>query len=110
MTNLNEMSLADLKALQNDVARAIDTFEKRRKAEAVSALETAAKEMGFSLAELMGQQPGRQRSAAAPKYANPADPSDTWSGRGRQPHWFRDALTAGRSEADLLINTRHHHG
>jgi DNA-binding protein H-NS len=104
MTDLNEMSLAELKALQKDVLRAIDTFEKRRKAEAVSALENAAKEMGFSLAELLGQQAGRRRSVAMPKYANPADPSDTWSGRGRQPHWFRDALAAGRSERDLLIN------
>ncbi|PTE16718.1 transcriptional regulator, partial [Cereibacter changlensis JA139] len=97
MTDLNEMSLAELKALQKDVLRAIDSFEKRRKAQAVSALENAAKEMGFSLAELLGQQAGRRRSVAMPKYANPADPSDTWSGRGRQPHWFRDALAAGRS-------------
>ncbi|PTE19506.1 transcriptional regulator [Cereibacter changlensis JA139] len=105
MNNLNEMSLADLKTLQKDVGRAIGTFERRRKAEAVAALETAAKEMGFTLAELIGQQPGRRRSIAMAKYANPADPSDTWSGRGRQPHWFRDALMAGRTEQDLLINT-----
>ncbi|TKA94297.1 H-NS histone family protein [Cereibacter changlensis] len=105
MNDLNKMSLADLKALQKDVARSIETFEKRRKSEAVSALEAAAKEMGFSLGELLGQQPARRHSTPMPKYVNPDDPSDTWSGRGRQPRWFKDALAAGRPASDLHIKS-----
>ena len=31
----------------------------------------------------------------APKYRNPADPSQTWSGRGRQPRWFKAAIRKG---------------
>lgn len=38
-----------------------------------------------------------------PKYRNPADPAQTWAGRGVQPRWFREALAAGRSAEDLLI-------
>jgi DNA-binding protein H-NS len=38
-----------------------------------------------------------------PKYRNPADPSQTWAGRGVQPRWFREALAAGRTTEDLLI-------
>ena len=37
------------------------------------------------------------------KYRNPADPSQTWAGRGVQPRWFREALAAGRTTEDLLI-------
>ena len=38
-----------------------------------------------------------------PKYRNPADPSQTWAGRGKRPRWFADALAAGKKEKDLLI-------
>ncbi len=38
-----------------------------------------------------------------PKYRNPADPAQTWAGRGAQPRWFREALAAGRTEAEMLI-------
>jgi len=38
-----------------------------------------------------------------PKYRNPADPAQTWAGRGVQPRWFREALAAGRTTEDLLI-------
>lgn len=39
-----------------------------------------------------------------PKYRNPADPSQTWAGRGKRPRWFSDALAAGKKEKDLLIS------
>lgn len=43
------------------------------------------------------------RRKVAPKYRNPADPSQTWAGRGAQPRWFREALAAGSVADDLLI-------
>ena len=67
------------------------------------ALEEKARAMGFSLAELTGTAAPRKRSVAVAKYANPADASETWSGRGRKPRWFADALAAGRPESDLLV-------
>jgi DNA-binding protein H-NS len=42
-------------------------------------------------------------SKVKPKYRNPADPSQTWAGRGKRPRWFADALAAGKKEKDLLI-------
>jgi len=27
-----------------------------------------------------------------PKFCNPADPTETWSGRGKQPHWVRNLI------------------
>ena len=31
-----------------------------------------------------------------PKYQNPAQPSETWSGRGRMPRWLAAQLSAGK--------------
>ncbi|NPD14287.1 H-NS histone family protein [Xinfangfangia sp. D13-10-4-6] len=102
--DLNTLDLKELKSLQTRVARAIATFEDRRKKEALSKLDEAARELGFaSLAELTGTAAPRKRAAVEAKYANPANPAETWSGRGRKPRWFAAALAGGKSESDLLI-------
>ncbi|HEX6834167.1 MAG TPA: H-NS histone family protein [Rudaea sp.] len=67
-------------------------------------LATLAKAEGFSIDELFGGRNGRKtRRPATPKYRNPADASQTWSGRGKRPRWFNAALKAGKKEKDLLI-------
>lgn len=101
--DIHELSLKELKALQSQVAKAIVDFDDRKKNEARAELEAKARELGFSLAELTGAAPTRKRSPAVAKYRNPANPSDTWSGRGRKPRWFADALKAGKSPASMAI-------
>lgn len=101
--DLETLTLRELKDLQNRVARAIASFEDRRKKAALAELEEKARELGFNLAELTGSAVPRKRSAAAPKFANPGDRSQTWTGRGRQPRWFAAALAAGKAPEDMLI-------
>ena len=99
--DLNAMSKDELVALRTEVDKALKSIDSRRKAEALKAAQEAAREHGFTLAELTdGAKPARKVAA---KFANPADASQTWSGRGRQPIWFRDALASGASEDDLAI-------
>ena len=38
-----------------------------------------------------------------PKYQNPKNPAETWSGRGKQPHWVQAQLEAGERLEYLLI-------
>jgi DNA-binding protein H-NS len=38
-----------------------------------------------------------------PKFRNPEFPSETWSGRGRQPHWVIELLASGASLDDCRI-------
>lgn len=104
-SDLAEMSLADLKALQKKVAKAIDTFEDRQKKAALAALEAKAKEMGFNLGELISATSGggKVKAKGIPKYADPSDPSRTWTGRGRRPDWFTAAVAAGKSPEDLAL-------
>lgn len=101
--DLNGMSLKELKDLQTRVAKAIASFDDRRKKEALAEIEEMARAKGFSLAELTGGAAPRKRAPATAKYANPADKSDTWSGRGRKPRWVEAALKSGKSLADLAI-------
>ena len=102
--DLNSLDLKDLKSLQSRVAKAISTFEERRKKEALAKLDETARELGFaSLAELTGTSAPRKRAVIGAKYANPANPSDTWSGRGRKPRWFSEALAKGKKPDDMAI-------
>lgn len=101
--DLNRLSLKELKDLQSQVAKAISGYEDRRKKEALAELEERARELGFSLSELAGMPASRKRASAVPKYANPQNRAETWSGRGRKPRWFEDALRSGKTPEDMAL-------
>lgn len=99
--NLDNLSHGELVQLISDAQKALKSLETRRKAEAKRAAESAAKQYGFSLDDIMSA--GVKTSKGAPKYANPDDASQTWTGRGRKPNWVIDALAAGKPLEDMAI-------
>lgn len=102
--DVNKMSKEELKSLIKDAEKALKTLETRRLAEAKKAAETAAKEFGFSLDELVGAQgKAKKGTKNPPKYQNPANPEQSWTGKGRKPNWVNDALDSGKSLDDLKI-------
>jgi DNA-binding protein H-NS len=77
-----------------------------------------AREAGFEVSlTKVGEGDGqrrRRRSAQAgdgedrrrdvsPKYRNPDNASETWSGRGRKPRWLEDRLSKGAPLEGFLI-------
>ena len=103
MHDLQNMSLKELQDLRKQVDRSIVDFEERKRREALAAVEQAARTHGFSLNELTGAKINRRSGKMAPKYANPEDAAQTWTGRGRRPRWIQDALNGGKTLADLEI-------
>jgi DNA-binding protein H-NS len=101
---LEALSLKDLRQLHKDLAKAMSTYEDRHKAEARAKLDAIAKEMGYSLVDLIGTEVEPTRTPAAAKYRHPENPSLTWSGRGRKPLWFVAALDAGKTPEDLALS------
>lgn len=99
--NLDTLSKDELKQLKSDVDKALKSIDTRRKADAKKAAEHAAKEYGFSLDELLVSSGKGTKSA--PKYANPLDPAQTWTGRGRKPNWVIAALSEGKNMDDMTI-------
>ena len=108
--NLTKMSLKDLRQLAKDVEKAIAAAEKSERAKALEAAKAEAKKHGFSLDELVGAKTatskgkrGGTTAKVAPKYRHPENEAMTWTGRGRQPKWVKEALEAGKTLADFLI-------
>lgn len=104
--DLSDLDLDELKTLHKETAAAIQSYEARRRQEALAAAEAAARAAGYSLKDLIGKSTGKPSKPVNPsKYQNPDDATQTWSGRGRQPKWLREALSGGKSLDDLLIKT-----
>ena len=101
--NLEAMSLKELRQLQKDLAKAISTFEDRHKAEARAKLEAIAKDMGYSLTDLIGDKVKATRARAVAKYRHPENAALTWSGRGRKPQWFANHINSGKDPSDLAV-------
>lgn len=93
--DLSGLDIKDLKKLRKDVDKAIASFEKRKLEEARAAVEAKARELGFSLNELTGKS-SAPKAKNPPKYRNPDNPDQTWTGRGRQPAWVKAYLKAGK--------------
>ena len=109
--NLEKMSLAELNQLAKDVAKAVRGYEAKQRAKALKEIQAIAKKHGVSLGDIVGgtagkkaaKKPGKKRGKVAPKYRNPDDAAQTWTGRGRQPLWFKAAIEAGTTPDDMAI-------
>ena len=104
--DLAKLSRKELEELRIDVDKAVVELRKKEKQDALEAAQKAAAEFGFSLDELTskrGARAGAKGTVAEPKYMNPENPTQTWTGKGRQPNWFKSAIEAGKSADDLLI-------
>ena len=56
-----------------------------------------------SIQKISIARPRRPYPKVLPKYQNPKNPAETWAGRGRQPHWVREQLKAGKKLEHFLI-------
>ncbi len=112
--DLKTMSKKQLEKMLKDVQKALKGIETKEKREAKKAAEKAAAKFGFKLSELTGSAaaaagsaPSKRKSAkkssSPAKYANPADATQTWTGKGRQPNWYRAEVEKGTSPASMEI-------
>lgn len=111
--DLKSMSRKDLEKHLKDVKKALQSVQARDRREAKKAAEKAAAEFGFSLDELSEDKaaPRKPRKPKAkstgpkskPKFRNPADPKQTWTGKGRQPNWFRAEVEKGTAPEAMAI-------
>ncbi|MEM6636637.1 MAG: H-NS histone family protein [Pseudomonadota bacterium] len=104
--DLDALSEKELNALKANVEAALAKSEKKKMDEAKKAAEKAAKKFGFTLNDLVetsGAKKARAKKPSVAKYKNPSNPDQTWSGRGRQPGWIKEALAAGKALDQFAI-------
>ena len=107
MTDIAQVQEIDKEIAELQAKRKALLSEQRKKAlkeakDLIDAFDFTAAELGLSKTSgpaknSTGKKPG------TPKYANPADQSQTWSGKGRKPTWAKEHVEKGGKLDDLLI-------
>jgi DNA-binding protein H-NS len=102
-SNLESMSVNELWILHEKICSILSTK-----------LNAEKHELERRLAQLSGYTQYKEREKArrpypkvSPKYRNPDRPSETWSGRGKQPYWVGVQLRTGKKLDELLISQAH---
>jgi DNA-binding protein H-NS len=120
--DVDRLSVKELDALINQAKKRKTTLAKRKPIAVVrQKLTQLAKAEGYSIGELFGggapsvvRAPGAPAAArksskgkptgkVEPKYRNPANPAETWAGRGMQPKWLATETAKGRKLDEFLI-------
>jgi DNA-binding protein H-NS len=108
--NLDAMSIDEMWQLHEEISRVLSirlTSEKRdlekrlsqlrRESEMRQSEQTEEQSLNGALRER------RKYPRVFPKYRNPKEPSETWSGRGKQPRWLVAALKSGHTMEEFVI-------
>lgn len=105
-----ELQLEELVTLKSDVEVLIKQKQKEHKKELYNQMLTLAQVAGFeSVEEFIAAQKGRSPRSdkgvkLPPKYQNPEDTKQTWSGKGRKPGWVVSHLNDGGAMKELEID------
>ena len=109
-----EAQLAKLRREREQIEKREKALLARTQGRALERIVALARENSVSVEQIVealkggrGRRPGRPASPRAggkvpPKYRNPADPQQTWTGRGRSPQWVQALRAAGALDSALI--------
>jgi DNA-binding protein H-NS len=92
--NRNSMSTDELWSLHERITLVLSSKLEEEKAQ----LEAKLRKLGAASPRDRQRRP---YPPVRPKYRNPARPSETWAGRGKQPRWLSDQLKRGKKTERL---------
>ncbi|WP_426609719.1 H-NS family nucleoid-associated regulatory protein [Bradyrhizobium sp. McL0616] len=108
--NLEEMSVDEMWQLHEEISRLLSvrlTTEKQALEKRLAQLrgEDDLRNMATSSPPPIDGTPRKRRKypKVLPKYRNPKNVTETWSGRGKQPRWLVAAMKSGRAIDEFAI-------
>lgn len=102
--NLDSLSPAELQALIKNAEAQMESARKNKAQEVRTRIDALLKSAGLSIDEVYPRRGGKSAKAVvAPKYRNPDNAAQTWSGRGKRPVWFSEALKKKGVTAESLL-------
>src|SRR5258707_14553597 len=104
--DLETMSVDDLWSLHEQISKILSariTSEKRELEKRLAVLNRGIEGADASQSYNANGKARRKYPRVFPKYRNPQTPSETWSGRGKQPRWLVAAIKTGRKIDDFRI-------
>lgn len=109
--SLDEMSIDEMWQLHEEISRVLSvrlTSEKRQLEKRLAQLrrDQETRQLDPPDPGSLSDAPRERRRypRVLPKYRNPAQHSETWSGRGKQPRWLVAALKDGHKIEEFAIH------
>lgn len=102
--DLSNLSSAQLRDLQKQLERELKKREGEDRTKAREQILAIAQSVGVPVKDLIGNAVRVKTSGTvAARYRNPADASQQWTGRGRQPKWVKEWVDSGKALDGLRI-------
>ncbi|MGJ8670050.1 MAG: H-NS family nucleoid-associated regulatory protein [Oceanococcus sp.] len=102
--DVGKLDVKQLVELQAKVQAEMARKKQENKREVINQVKALLAENGMSLDDLPGRGgAGSSRPPVLPKYRNPKNPEQTWTGRGRKPLWVVEFLDKGGKMSKLAI-------
>ncbi len=101
---LEKLSFAELSEMEAQIERLKAEKQNAERNALRQKLIDIARQHGFEIHELFGKGRKSGKGTVAPKYRDPKNPENTWTGRGRMPRWMVAATKGGKAKKeDFLI-------
>ena len=102
--DLGKLSYAELLETERELQKLKTEKQNSERAAVKEKLTAEAKKAGFDIHEIFGSgRKGGGKGSVAPKYRDPKNPSNTWTGRGRMPKWMVAATKGNKAKRDDFL-------
>jgi DNA-binding protein H-NS len=105
--SFESMTVDELWLLYEELSQLLSVRLTSEKRELEKRLAQVQREIKFRPPETLeipsGPRERRRYPRVLPKYRNPQEPSETWSGRGKTPRWLSAALKTGHTIDEFVI-------
>lgn len=104
MTDLQQLSEIELKALSDNIEKALKDRQRGKRKEIIAQIKELAASIDM-VAELhaVEKQTERKVNKVPVQYRDPNNHNNTWTGRGVMPVWLRELIQSGRDRSEFKI-------
>ena len=104
MTEYNKLSETELQNVIDQAEKALIDKQVLKRKEVIAQIKELAVSIGVMVdIKEINNKVTKKGKKVAPKYRNPADSNQTWTGRGVSPKWIQVLVESGRDKSDFLI-------
>ena len=100
--NLYSYSMSELQALARDIEVELRRRGDEERKRVLVQMKDLAASVDMTLDDFIAYSSSK-KTKGEPKYQNPDNPRQTWTGRGKRPSWIKAVLEQGGSLEDMLI-------
>lgn len=110
MNDFSHHTSAELQSMIDELQHTLKSRQRAEQASVIQQIRRLAASIGASV-EIRFEESdntvstGKRGGKIAPRYRNPADTNQTWTGRGIKPRWIQEYEAAGRNASEFLIDS-----